>query len=614
MRYYNGKPVELLAPAGNFDIFKSIVESKCDAIYFGGQQLNMRLIRKGFNFTDEELKEAIEMARSKGKMTYITVNNLVDFEELEIAKQYLTYLDSIQPDALIVQDFAILKLIKDLGLSLKCHASVMMNVHNLPMIQALERYGVERVVLSRETPLSDAAWFKANSEMELEYFTHGDMCVAHGAQCYHSAMVFGMSSNRGRCLKPCRWWYNDGQFPLAVKDMCMYEHLREMLAAGITSFKIEGRMREKEFITDLINRYGDAFDRLIADPVGYDPSEGFADIYEGRKRDLSTAYAFGNPGASNLNERYEGTGKFYSTGKMFSTPTATQFIEEEAVEKVLAELLTEKTKDKGVKTKLSVKVQTKAQAESALNAGAARVYISSEAFLPNLPVGIEALKTLKALADETQAELYYSLPRMMNDEHFKRFKAWLPLAKPYLHGLLVGNLGALEAFKHEGLDLRGDFGLNVYNPVSASFYEGEGLSGFTASVELPAKQLSKLISLSKSAEVIVHGAMTTMYLEHDLYDANNQAPSELLVLSNEAGEFSVYKDGYGRNHLMNSQDLCLLPVIEGLKGQAEWLRIEAQLYDPETVEMLVRTYNSALDGNVSPWEDFVDHTLGAIVY
>lgn len=614
MRYYNGKPVELLAPAGNFEIFSSIVDSKCDAIYFGGQQLNMRLIRKGFNFTDDELKAAIELAHSKGKLAYITVNNLVDFEEIEVAKVYLTYLESIKPDALIVQDFAILKLIKELGLTLKCHASVMMNVHNLPMIETLKSYGVERVVLSRETPLSEAAWFHAKSDMELEYFTHGDMCVAHGAQCYHSAMVFGMSSNRGRCLKPCRWWYNDGQFPLAVKDMCMYEHLREMLAAGIVSFKIEGRMREKQFITDLINSYGDALDRLIADPVGYDPNEGFEFIYESRKRDLSTAYAFGKPGLNNINERYEGTGKFYSTGKMFSTPTATTLIEETAAQKVVSELLAEQEVQKTVQTKLSVKVQTDEQARAAIHAGAGRVYISGEAFLPNLPLGIESLKKLKIVADQNNCELFYSLPRMMNQEHFERFDAWLPQAKPYLHGLLVGNLGALAHYKSSDLTIWGDFSLNVYNPLSAAFYAEEGLGGFTASVELPAKQLSKLMSMSSNVEVIAHGAMTTMYLEHDLYNSTKTDPKEVLVLTNEAGEFSVYKDHYGRNHLMNSQDLCLLPIMDGILGQSEYIRIEASLYDVQTIDLLVRTYSQRLEGKAVEWSDFIDHTLGAVIY
>ena len=140
MRKFCDREIELLAPAGNFEIFQSVVDSKCDAIYFGGQALNMRMIRKGFNFSDEELKEAVRNAHNLGKKAYITVNNLVDFKEIEFAKTYLKTLAEIKPDAIIIQDFAILKLVKSLKLDLDIHASVMMNVHNVAFVSALQRH------------------------------------------------------------------------------------------------------------------------------------------------------------------------------------------------------------------------------------------------------------------------------------------------------------------------------------------------------------------------------------------------------------------------------------------------------------------------------------------
>lgn len=258
---------------------------------------------------------------------------------MEEAREYLKFLDGARPDALIVQDMAVLELIREMELTVPVHASVMMNVHNLEMIHALKELGVSRVVTSREMDLQTAKLLGSRSGVELEYFIHGDMCSVHGANCYFSSQVFGMSSNRGKCMKPCRWDYRikrDGyvfpaEYPLAVKDMFMYEHLPELIESGITSFKIEGRMRDQEFMVNLANSYGDAIDRYIDDPLGFDRTVDSKELYKNRKRDFSTAYAFGKPGLTNINRRYEGTGKFYSTGKVFSTPTAERELSEARV-------------------------------------------------------------------------------------------------------------------------------------------------------------------------------------------------------------------------------------------------------------------------------------------
>ena len=306
-RQWNNRSLELLAPAGTFDIFRQISDSACDAIYCGGQNLNMRMIRKGYNLSNEELKDAVQLAREKGKKTYITVNSLLDPSELNQANEYLDILQEISPDGLIVQDTAILKMAKEKGLTIPLHASVMMNVHNLDMIRRLERRGISRVVLSREMSLDQVRALSGQTDMELEYFTHGDMCAVHGSQCLYSSYLFGMSSNRGRCLKPCRWPLSGASepFPLAVKDLSLYSHLSDMILAGICSFKIEGRMRGADFIVSLINRYGEALDRFLDDPVAHAHSD-MADMEPFRKRDYSTAYAFGKPGMSNINRRGRG--------------------------------------------------------------------------------------------------------------------------------------------------------------------------------------------------------------------------------------------------------------------------------------------------------------------
>lgn len=615
MRVFKDKKIELLAPAGNFEIFEGIVDSGCDAIYFGGQRMNMRMIRKGFNFSDEELKEAIALAKEKDKATYITLNNLLDHEESEAVTDYLRYIEAIGPTGIIVQDMAVLDRVNQLGLNIEVHASVMMNVHNLEMIHALEKKGVRRVVLSRETTLAEARYFHDHSGVELEYFTHGDMCIAHGAQCYYSAMLYGMSSNRGKCLKPCRWWFDiEGkrQFPLAVKDMSMIAHLPEMIHAGITSFKIEGRMREKAFIIDLINRYSEVLDRYIDDPIGYDYRTQEKWIYENRKRDLSTAYAFGNPGVSNINTRYEGTGKFYSTGKMFSIPTEESEIEPQQV-KALKTIF---SRSGQMPKKLSVRVESMAQARIAIQEGVHRIYLAADVFEPLMAFTIYDLDILSEIKGNT--ELFVCTPKMMNETQFERYTAWIEKVKHKVDGLLITNLGALEAFKglkKEGLLLVGDYSLNIFNKHAAAFYLDEGLDEVTPSIELPGKELKALIDSGYAFEVITHGKLTTMYLSHDLYEAYETSTDFNLIFENEAGEYLVKRDVFGKNHLLMQKYYTLLPVVSQLGSHS--VRIEAQCMDDRTLLAVIKAHKRALEGDAHPLkalkEELPGHgiTLGA---
>ncbi len=614
MRKFKDQKIELLAPAGNLEIFRGIVDSRCDAIYFGGQRMNMRMIRKGYNFSDDELKEAIYLANDRGKATYITVNNLLDEKESGELSEYLHFLSEIKPTGIIVQDFAVLEQTKALNLDLEIHASVMMNVHNLEMIKALERHGVKRVVLSREATLAEAHYFHTHSNVELEYFTHGDMCVAHGAQCYYSSMLFGMSSNRGKCLKPCRWWFDregDRSYPLAVKDMSMIAHLPEMIHAGITSYKIEGRMREKEFIVDLINRYGDVFDRYIDDPVGYDYKEQEAWIYENRKRDLSTAYAFGNPGAFNINTRYEGTGKFYSTGKMFSTPTVETDVDPNQIEDIKA-IFPESVAQKNNK-RLSVRVEDMDQALVALEEGVNRIYLAADVFEPKRPFTIQEIQKLVDMKGNTQ--LFVTTPKMMDAVQFDRYDAWLSKLKG-IDGLLVTNLGAIEAFKKFGLKMVGDYSLNLFNKHAAAFYVGEGLSELTPSIELPAQSLKALLEESATFEVITHGRMAGMYLSHDLYDVHQVSVEDQLIFENEAGQYLIKRDVHGKCHFLMQKTMTFLPFVNQFTGAN--VRIEAQLMSADALRMAIKAHKYAIENKDATWDTLKtylpegSYTLGAI--
>ena len=402
-RYFNNQEVELLAPVGTFEIFKQVIHSGADAVYLGGKIFNMRMHRKGFNFTDEELAEAVKITHDLGKKIYITVNNLLSSEDLKQAKDYLTYLSELKPDAIIVQDMSIVYLVNELGLDLNIHASVMMNTHNLETIKALRELGVTRVVTSRDIDLETVKYFSRQTDMEFEYFVHGDMCVAHGSQCTYSGILFGKSGNRGLCMKPCRWGYKMNQggnqynttFPLAVKDMYMYENIPELIEAGVGSFKIEGRMREADYLLGIINSYSDAINRYIEDPIFYDRQKDSKTLYENRKRDFSTAYAFCKPGLSNINERWEGTGKFYSTGKVFSKPVEESEMKDSRVQQIKSMLATGDIKTH--RPTLSVKVNSYQAAMMAIEEGVEKIYLSGEVFQPQLPFSVKEIRKIREI-------------------------------------------------------------------------------------------------------------------------------------------------------------------------------------------------------------------------
>ncbi|STB00186.1 peptidase U32 family protein [Clostridium baratii] len=638
-RYFNNQEVELLAPAGNFEIFKEVIKSGADAVYLGGKIFNMRMHRKDFNFTNEELEEAINIAHSLNKKLYITVNNLLSFEDLEQAEEYLTYLEKIKPDALIVQDMSIIQLIKKLGLKLNIHSSVMMNVHNFETIKVLRELGITRVVVSREVDLKTIKQFSNKTDMEFEYFVHGDMCVTNGAQCLYSGMLFGKSSNRGLCMKPCRWSFKinkeeniyDTTFPMAVKDMYMYENIPELIEAGVVSFKIEGRMRDAEYLVDLINYYSDAIDRYIDDPISYDRKKDADKLYKNRKRDFSTAYAFGNPGLSNINERYEGTGKFYSTGKVFSNPVDEIELKNERIKELKSILKSDKAIES--KPSLSVKVNSYEAAMIAIEEGVNRVYLSGDVFEPNMQFSKKEI--LSITENKKNSKIYLGMPRMMSEEDFSKYEHLLRNNDLNLDGLLVTNLGAINRFKDLGLELIGDYSLNIYNSMSAEFYKEQGVNLAALSCESNATNTKEaLLTSNVPLEIIAQGSPVVMYMHHDLYENTKVLnPSDkgkrkyndkgvLILVDDKGNEHPIYRDNTGKNHMLLSKELCYMPILEDLaKLNVEGFRIEGCHYNNETLRFVISKYKEALDNLDKCQEIFNDFnydnlgfTLGAMQF
>ena len=406
--------VELLAPAGTWDALVAAVEAGADAVYLGGKHFNMRMHHGDTNFDNEMLKKAVDFTHEHGVKLYITLNNLISEEELPALREYLLYLQEIRPDAILVQDFAVLELKKELGIDIPLHTSVMMNTHNEAAIEKLKEYGITRIVVGREMTLSELSLFKERTRLEVEYFMHGDMCMSESGQCIHSGVLFGQSGNRGRCLKPCRWAYelideatgevldaeSEGPYKLALKDMCMYRNIPELIQAGVHSFKIEGRMRPAEFIRRIVRTYRKAIDSYIADPFGYQVDEaGWHDLFDNRARDFTTTFALGPTTARDIG--FDGTRE----PRFFSEAVKEPGFQDDIL-KTECPIARENAPHR-----LAVRVGDIEGARAAIESGADAVYVGGEAFRPQKPWRLTDIESVIETANRSGAKIFVNTPR-----------------------------------------------------------------------------------------------------------------------------------------------------------------------------------------------------------
>ena len=300
------KKVELLAPAGSLAALKAAVENGADAVYIGGDQFSAR--QKAENFTKEQMAEGVAYAHERGCKVHVAVNTLLSNEQIGEFIAYAYQLAEIGVDAVIVQDLGAAHLLQETLPQLPLHASTQMAVHNTPGVKLLEEQGFERVVLARETSLESIKKIKANTNVELEVFVHGALCVAYSGQCLLSSMIGGRSGNRGLCAQPCRMQYQlldetgkeykdeAGKYLLSTRDLNMLEYLPELLAAGISSLKIEGRMKRPEYVATVVHHYRQAIDAYY-NHQRFDRKLARQELLQIFNRDFTTGYYFNNPGA-----------------------------------------------------------------------------------------------------------------------------------------------------------------------------------------------------------------------------------------------------------------------------------------------------------------------------
>jgi len=264
------KKPELLSPAGNMECLKAAIEAGCDAVYLGGYKFGARTFAG--NFTNEEMIEAINYAHLYGVKIYVTVNTIIYENEVEEFMEYVDFLYKINVDALIIQDIGMFDLIRKIYPNFELHASTQMHLHNIEGIKLLDKLGVNRCVIARETDFNTIKNIKENIDMPLEVFVHGALCISYSGQCLMSSLIGGRSGNRGSCAGSCRLRYdfinnnkklNKDDYILSTKDLNSLENIGKLIDIGVDSFKLEGRMKSPAYVYTVTKLYRRAIDSYL---------------------------------------------------------------------------------------------------------------------------------------------------------------------------------------------------------------------------------------------------------------------------------------------------------------------------------------------------------------
>lgn len=305
--------LEVLAPAGDMERFYSALDFGADAVYLGGQMFGMRA--GPANFTADGLKQACDEAHKRGVKVYLTCNTLPRNNEIVHFEEFIKTASDAGVDAVIATDIGILSLIKKYTPDMEIHISTQAGIVNYVTAQEFYNMGAKRVVLARELSLDEIAEIRAktNSELDIEAFVHGAMCVSFSGRCLLSQYLVNRDANRGECAQPCRWGYHlmeekregefypifedeKGSYILNAKDMCMIEQLDKLAEAGVNSFKIEGRAKSSYYVSVVANAYRIATDILKANPDNYVLPQWVKDeVYKVSHRAYCTGFLFGHP-------------------------------------------------------------------------------------------------------------------------------------------------------------------------------------------------------------------------------------------------------------------------------------------------------------------------------
>jgi putative protease len=305
---------ELLAPAGNMEKLHMALLYGADAVYLGGKMFGLRAFAS--NFSLAEMDEAVAFAHSLHKKVYVTVNIFAHNEDINALPDYLHSLQAIGVDALLISDFGVWSVAREIIPEMPLHVSTQANTTNWAAVKAWENLGASRVVLARELSFTEMKEIGSKTEVELEAFVHGAMCISYSGRCWLSSYLTGRDGNRGACAQVCRWEFSlteknrpgevydvagdeQGTYIMNSKDLCLLPYLPQLMEAGICSFKIEGRMKSAHYAASVVSVYRRAIDACWRDPQHYTVKQEWLDELEKvSHRPYTTGFALGKPDAT----------------------------------------------------------------------------------------------------------------------------------------------------------------------------------------------------------------------------------------------------------------------------------------------------------------------------
>ena len=650
--------LELLAPAGSMEALYAAVQNGANAVYLGCGMFNARQSAK--NFTPDTLIEAVKYCHVRGVAVHLTLNTLVSDREMKDLTEQIRHAALAGVDAFIVQDLGVIQLCRQIAPHVPIHGSTQMTIHSLAGVQLCAAWGMSRVVLSRELSRDEIAKICAESPIEIEVFAHGALCMCYSGQCYMSALIGGRSGNRGRCAQPCRQSYGYGRwenkYPLSLKDNCLVQYMAEMEALGVSSVKLEGRMKRPEYVATVTSVYRRAIDEGRANEVMMEQlrlafnRQGFTDHYYNGK---TGPEMFGireeeKPNTKWLQEvrlGYEGIEnplvdiKFKA---VVSHAGSSLTVVDGAgntchVEGAMPEVARTLPLDSATLAQRLAKtggtpyrcVEVRTQVEPGLILSAAAINAMRREALNQLtairarrgeiqvfrpkkfsevpgPKGMPGLSiqitskdqlTPKLLKLETvmlyvpvhlleedseltekllkRGKLAAVLPRIVHDDELPKLKASLmKLMEQGLTDVLVGNLGLLIPMRELGLNIRGDFGLNIYNSGAVDMTQKLDFTSTTLSFEMTMPQIRD-VTKSTPCEILIYGRLPLMITENCLFFNRAQEcichRGPMKLVDKTGAEFPVIRDGNTcRSLVLNGKKLSWLDRQEDLQRLGLW--------------------------------------------
>ncbi|NLB88401.1 MAG: hypothetical protein GX790_04125 [Syntrophomonadaceae bacterium] len=583
--------LELLAPAGTWDVLENVAGAGADAVYIGGKRFNMRLLKGDFNFTDEEIKRAVTFLHDQNKKLYITINNLYFENETEEIKEYLLFLEDIGVDALIVQDLSIVNLKKELNLTLPLHASVQMGIGNSEAVKFLEKQGFSRVILSKNLSLDEIKEISNNTNLSIEFFAHGDLCISHTGQCYMSSFVASASGNRGKCIKPCRWQYavNPGgerSYYLAHNDLSLYPFIADLFKAGVSSLKIEGRMRTADYLSKIVSLYREAINKIIEDKDNYkvDPN-GLAQLESIKIRNLTAAGLWGELEKDTVDISGEREPYF---------PTKPR-----QLKKLQLEDSREDKSDEPYKCEeLAVKIGS-IESFEVVKDYCDTVIVGLEKFKEiNSGFNLEEIRDLLDIAKDYSVNIKIETPRIVTQKNWEKIET-LSALKDHKEkiGFIVNDLGSFNYLANLGFKVWGGPSLNITNSKANDLLINYNMLGLCLSQEIKLDNIAKLANGNKNYEIIVHGPLVGIITDYRIIDYHIDIKDNQPCLYDEYNQaYPLLRDNEGRTYIYFPYDLCLYNYLSVfLEMGITRMRIDGQFYDLDTIDKLVKIYNQKLN-------------------